>query len=112
MACPDCGISIPALEPRSFSFNSVYGACPQCNGLGSKYDFDPARIIVDWSKPLLDGALGRPPAPPTFSACWPSSAKRTRSTFSTPFEKFSPKCRTCCSTGRVKKKRRVWAFAA
>jgi excinuclease ABC subunit A len=58
MACPDCGISIPALEPRSFSFNSVYGACPECNGLGSKYDFDPAKIIVDWSKPLLEGALG------------------------------------------------------
>src|SRR6185312_3315259 len=44
MACPDCGINIPALEPRSFSFNSVYGACPECNGLGSKYDFDPAKI--------------------------------------------------------------------
>jgi excinuclease ABC subunit A len=58
MACPDCGINIPALEPRSFSFNSVYGACPECNGLGSKYDFDPAKIITDWSKPLLDGALG------------------------------------------------------
>jgi excinuclease ABC subunit A len=58
MACPDCGINIPALEPRSFSFNSVYGACPECHGLGSKYDFDPAKIIVDWSKPLLDGALG------------------------------------------------------
>ena len=48
----------PQLEPRSFSFNSVYGACPECNGLGSKYDFDPAKVIVDWSKPLLDGALG------------------------------------------------------
>ena len=58
MACPDCGINIPALEPRSFSFNSVYGACRECNGLGSKYDFDPAKIIVDWSKPLMDGALG------------------------------------------------------
>jgi excinuclease ABC subunit A len=58
MACPDCGINIPALEPRSFSFNSVYGACPECHGLGSKYDFDPAKIVVDWSKPLLEGALG------------------------------------------------------
>ncbi|HEX5435385.1 MAG TPA: excinuclease ABC subunit UvrA [Candidatus Angelobacter sp.] len=58
MACPDCGIDIPALEPRSFSFNSIYGACRECNGLGSKYDFDPAKVIVDWSKPLLDGALG------------------------------------------------------
>jgi excinuclease ABC subunit A len=58
MACPDCGLDIPRLEPRSFSFNSTYGACPECHGLGSIYDFDPAKIITDWSKPLLDGALG------------------------------------------------------
>jgi excinuclease ABC subunit A len=57
-ACVDCGISIPALEPRSFSFNSVYGACPACRGLGSKYTFDPAKVIVDWSRPLLEGGLG------------------------------------------------------
>jgi len=58
MACPECGIDVPRLEPRSFSFNSAYGACPQCNGLGSTYDFDPAKTITDWSKPLLDGAMG------------------------------------------------------
>ena len=58
LACPDCGISIPQLEPRSFSFNSMYGACPECHGLGSRYDFDPAKVITDWSKPLLDGGLG------------------------------------------------------
>jgi excinuclease ABC subunit A len=58
LACPDCGINVPQLEPRSFSFNSMYGACPECHGLGSKYDFDPAKIITDWSKPLLDGGLG------------------------------------------------------
>src|SRR5213595_1621888 len=58
LACPDCGINVPQLEPRSFSFNSAYGACPECHGLGSKYDFDPAKMINDWSKPLLDGALG------------------------------------------------------
>src|SRR5712664_350228 len=58
MACSDCGISVPLLEPRSFSFNSPYGACPACNGLGSKYDFDPARVIVDWTRPLFDGGLG------------------------------------------------------
>ena len=58
MACPDCGIDVPRLEPRSFSFNSAYGACPQCNGLGSTYDFDPAKTITDWSKPLVDGAMG------------------------------------------------------
>jgi len=58
LACPDCSLSVPQLEPRSFSFNSPYGACPACNGLGSKYDFDPAKVIVDWTRPLFDGGLG------------------------------------------------------
>src|SRR5690349_818390 len=58
MACIDCGISIPAIEPRTFSFNSIYGACETCHGLGMKYDFDPARIVSDPTKPLLNGALG------------------------------------------------------
>ena len=58
MSCPDCGLDIPKLEPRSFSFNSAYGACPNCHGLGSIYDFDPGKILNDWSKPLLEGALG------------------------------------------------------
>jgi excinuclease ABC subunit A len=58
MACPDCGLDVPKLEPRSFSFNSTFGACPECHGLGSLYDLDPAKVITDWSKPLLDGGLG------------------------------------------------------
>jgi excinuclease ABC subunit A len=58
MACSDCGISVPQLEPRSFSFNSPYGACPACNGLGSKYDFDPSKVITDWTRPILEGGLG------------------------------------------------------
>jgi excinuclease ABC subunit A len=58
MACADCGVSIPTIEPRTFSFNSMYGACEVCNGLGMKYDFDPARIVSDRSRPLLQGALG------------------------------------------------------
>jgi excinuclease ABC subunit A len=58
LACVDCGTSLPALEPRSFSFNSPYGACPECHGLGSKWDFDPAKVIVDWHRPLLEGGLG------------------------------------------------------
>jgi excinuclease ABC subunit A len=58
LACPDCGVSLPELEPRSFSFNSPYGACPECKGLGARYQFDPAKVIVDRSRPLLDGALG------------------------------------------------------
>ena len=58
LACPNCGASVPQLEPRSFSFNSPFGACETCHGLGSKWSFDPAKIIVDPSKPLLDGGLG------------------------------------------------------
>jgi excinuclease ABC subunit A len=58
LACPECGASIPKLEPRSFSFNSPYGACETCNGLGSSWAFDADKIIVDPTKPLLDGALG------------------------------------------------------
>ncbi len=58
LACPDCGASVPQLEPRSFSFNSPFGACEECSGLGSKWSFDPVKVIVDPSRPLLDGALG------------------------------------------------------
>jgi len=58
LACPDCGANVPQLEPRSFSFNSPFGACETCSGLGSKWSFDPAKIIIDPSRPLLDGGLG------------------------------------------------------
>jgi excinuclease ABC subunit A len=91
MACPDCGINIPALEPRSFSFNSVYGACPECNGLGSKYDFDPAKIIVDWSRPLLDGALGPGSGSSYLQRMLDIVAASFKIDLSTPFEKFPPK---------------------
>ncbi|HMC32191.1 MAG TPA: excinuclease ABC subunit UvrA [Candidatus Angelobacter sp.] len=91
MACPDCGINIPALEPRSFSFNSVYGACPECNGLGSKYDFDPAKIIVDWSKPLLDGALGPGSGSSYLQRMLEIVAASFKLDLATPFEKFPPK---------------------
>ncbi len=58
LSCPDCGVNVPRLEPRSFSFNSRYGACETCSGLGSRFEFDPAKVIVDWTRPLLDGGLG------------------------------------------------------
>jgi excinuclease ABC subunit A len=58
LACPSCGASVPQLEPRSFSFNSPFGACPTCNGIGSRYSFDPAKVIADPARPLLDGGLG------------------------------------------------------
>jgi excinuclease ABC subunit A len=58
LACTSCGTSVPTFEPRSFSFNSKYGACPACDGLGSQWEFDPVKLIGDWTKPLLEGGLG------------------------------------------------------
>lgn len=56
-ACPICKISIGNIEPRSFSFNSPFGACEECNGLGIKIEFDPNLIIPDKSKSILEGAI-------------------------------------------------------
>ena len=57
LACIECGISVPEMTPRAFSFNSPHGACPGCQGLGSTYDFDPARVVPDSGKTLLEGAV-------------------------------------------------------
>jgi excinuclease ABC subunit A len=57
LACVDCGLSMPEMTPRAFSFNSPHGACPDCQGLGSMIDFDPHRIVPDESKSLADGAI-------------------------------------------------------
>src|SRR5438477_137316 len=91
LACPDCGISVPQLEPRSFSFNSLYGACPECHGLGSKYDFDPAKVITDWSKPLLDGGLGPGSASQNLIHQLQIVAASCGIDLQTPFEKFPEK---------------------
>ena len=56
-ACLHCGISYAEIQPRNFSFNSPYGACPECNGLGTKLEFDPDLIIPDRSKSINAGAL-------------------------------------------------------
>ncbi|HEY3779602.1 MAG TPA: excinuclease ABC subunit UvrA [Fimbriimonadaceae bacterium] len=56
-SCNECGFSMPELEPRMFSFNSPFGACPDCTGLGTKTEFDPDLIVPDPSKPLRDGAI-------------------------------------------------------
>jgi excinuclease ABC subunit A len=57
LACPVCDVSIPEMSPRAFSFNSPHGACPNCQGLGAIYDFDPARIVPDESLSLAGGAI-------------------------------------------------------
>ncbi len=56
-SCAKCGFSIPEVEPRIFSFNSPYGACPECNGLGTKLEFDPDLIVPDKEKSIQGGAL-------------------------------------------------------
>ncbi len=57
LACTYCGVSMPEMTPRAFSFNSPHGACPECQGLGAVYDFDPARLVPDESLSLQDGAI-------------------------------------------------------
>lgn len=56
-ACPDCGISIPELQPRLFSFNNPFGACPECTGLGEKMEWDENKILPDSSKSFNEGAF-------------------------------------------------------
>ncbi|HWK12681.1 MAG TPA: hypothetical protein VNR64_21660, partial [Vicinamibacterales bacterium] len=57
LACTYCGVSMPEMTPRAFSFNSPHGACSECQGLGAVYDFDPARLVPDESLSLQDGAI-------------------------------------------------------
>ena len=56
-SCPESGFTMPELEPRMFSFNSPYGACPDCSGLGMKTEFDPDLVIPNLDMPLRDGAI-------------------------------------------------------
>ncbi|WP_203340977.1 excinuclease ABC subunit UvrA [Planococcus beijingensis] len=68
-ACPICGFSIGELEPKMFSFNSPFGACPECDGLGMKLEVDPELVIPDWSVSLNKGAIV--PWQPTSSQYYP-----------------------------------------
>ncbi|HMH05848.1 MAG TPA: excinuclease ABC subunit UvrA, partial [Terriglobales bacterium] len=103
LACPDCGISVPQLEPRSFSFNSAYGACPECHGLGSRYEFDPARVITDWSKPLLDGGLGPGSASQSLIHQVQITAAAHRFDLATAFEKLPEKVQNLLLYGEAGK---------
>ncbi len=99
LACTECGTSVPQLEPRSFSFNSPYGACETCSGLGSRWTFDPAKVIVDYSKPLLEGGLG-PGASSAYMHHWLNEAARTlKIKLATPFDDFPKKTQTLLLEG-------------
>ncbi len=103
LACPDCGINVPQLEPRSFSFNSAYGACPECHGLGSRYDFDPGKVIGDWSKPLLEGGLGPGSASQNLIHMLEITAAAHGIDLGTPFEKFPEKIQNLLLYGEATK---------
>jgi excinuclease ABC subunit A len=101
MACVDCAVSIPAIEPRTFSFNSLYGACEVCNGLGMKYDFDPARIVSDPTRPLLNGglALANGWFDEDFEEQMIKIAEQLGADLSVPFEQLPPKVQTAVFYG-------------
>ncbi len=92
-ACPFCKISLGNIEPRSFSFNSPFGACEDCNGLGIKTEFDPDLIIPDKSKSIIDGAIK--PWQGSFATFRSSMLKDVGKKFgfnlNTPIEKMSTK---------------------
>src|SRR5207302_4542831 len=57
LACADCGISFPEVSPRMFSFNNPYGACPECGGIGTRFEIDPERLVPNGNRSLAAGAL-------------------------------------------------------
>ena len=95
LACTYCGVSMPEMTPRAFSFNSPHGACPECQGLGAVYDFDPARLVPDESLSLQDGAIA-PWARATRSSCKEALASLGSSSASisrSPFRRLPKKLR-------------------
>jgi excinuclease ABC subunit A len=95
LACTFCGVSMPEMTPRAFSFNSPHGACPDCQGLGAVYDFDPARVVPDESLSLHDGAIA--PWAKGDRKLVREALRSLSSTFgidlSTPFRRLSKKIR-------------------
>lgn len=91
-ACPDCGISIPELQPRLFSFNNPFGACPSCTGLGSSQDFNPDLIMPDLSLSFNEGGI----VPYNPDSAWNRSrfealAKQYKFSLDTPLEELPKK---------------------
>ncbi len=101
LACPNDGTSIPQLEPRSFSFNSPYGACEKCHGVGSTWAFDPAKVITDGSKPLLDGGLGPGSTSSYMTSQLNDAAEVLGVDLSVPFESFPARTRKVLLEGNA-----------
>jgi excinuclease ABC subunit A len=91
-ACPDCGVSIPELQPRLFSFNNPFGACPGCSGLGAKLEFDPALVIPDPSLSFNEGGcIPYNPDSPWNRSRFESLASHFKFSLDTPFRELPKK---------------------
>ncbi|TAM80902.1 MAG: excinuclease ABC subunit UvrA [Acidobacteria bacterium] len=111
-ACAHCGSNIPALEPRSFSFNSPYGACEACRGLGSLFTFDPAKVVVDWTRPLFAGGLGPGSGSRFLQRRLARLAEQVGFDLRTPFEKFPARIQNLILYGKGQRgSRRAGSFA-
>ncbi len=96
LACPDCEISLDEIAPRMFSFNSPYGACPNCDGIGSNMEVDPNLIVPDKTKSLIQGAiapLGEQPRGNWYGNILKSLSTHINFNFSTPWFKLDPDTR-------------------
>ena len=101
LACPNDGTSIPQLEPRSFSFNSPYGACETCKGVGSTWAFDPVKVIADGSKPLLEGGLGPGSSSSYMISALNDGADKLGIDLSIPFDELPKKLRNALVYGNA-----------
>jgi excinuclease ABC subunit A len=91
-ACPDCGVSIPELQPRLFSFNNPYGACPSCSGLGIKLEFDPGLVIPNRSLSFNEGGcVPYNPDSPWYRSKFEALAKHYKFSLDTPFKELPKK---------------------
>ena len=106
-ACPDCEVSMEEMVPRMFSFNSPYGACPKCDGLGSHMEVDPNLIVPDKSKSLIQGAiasLGEQPRGNWYGSILKSLSRHYEFNFTTQWIKMDPNVRQILLYGTGDKK--------
>ena len=98
-SCPDCGISIDEIEPRIFSFNNPFGACPECHGIGIRMEFDEDLLVPDKDKSIIDGAIAAPGWQSVTDkgsytrAIMEALAKEYKFDLNTPYEKLPAKIR-------------------
>ena len=106
-ACPDCEVSMEEMVPRMFSFNSPYGACPKCDGLGSHMEVDPNLMVPDKSKSLIQGAiasLGEQPRGNWYGSILKSLSRHYEFNFTTQWIKMDPNVRQMLLYGTGDKK--------